>query len=501
MARLEGSGSGPDVAIPAAAMAPADVLDTTAAGPLVIRGGLLRTAAYVAGTALSVLSSALLTRHLGAGGFGRYITVISLITIVGSVTEAGMTNLGVREYTTLHGTARDRLMRDLLGLRLALTLTGVLGATAFAVVAGYADVLVIGTALAGFGLVLTTIQATYTIPLLVEILAGRVSALDLARQTATVAAIVALVIAGADVLPFLAVSVPVGLAVLAATVLIVRRRMPLRPGFNVAGWGRLLRVTAPFALASAVGAVYIYFAVVTMSLVSSAQQTGYFGAAFRVFVVVAAVAGLLVGTAFPLLARAARDDHERLAYALQRLFEVSVIVGAGLALLTVMGAPIAIDVIAGSGFHPAVAVLRIQGIAMFASFLLANWGFALISLRRHRALLVANLIALVASLSLVLALAPAHGARGAAWGTIVGEVALATSYLWALVRANSRLRPELGVAAKVAGAVGVASAVALIPGLSGLALVLSAAVAYLAVIVATRAIPQEITDRLPLLRR
>jgi len=260
-------------------------------------------------------------------------------------------------------------------------------------------------------------------------------------------------------------------------------------------------VAAPFALASAVGAVYIYLAVVTMSLVSSAQQTGYFGAAFRVFVVVAAVAGLLVSTAFPLLSRAARDDHERLAYALQRLFEVSLIVGAGLSLMTVIGAPIAIDVIAGSGFHPAVGVLRIQGIAMFASFLLANWGFALISLRRHRALLVSNLIALVASLGLVLALAPSHGARGAAWGTVAGEAALAAGYLWALVRVNPRLRPELRVAAKVALAVAGASAVALIPGLPSVALVLAAAAAYAAIVVATRAIPQEITERLPFLRR
>jgi O-antigen/teichoic acid export membrane protein len=80
---------------------PADVLDTTQAGPLVIRGGVLRTAAYAVGTGLTVLSAAVLIRHLGSSDFGRYVTIVSLVTIVGSITEDGMTNLGVSEYATL----------------------------------------------------------------------------------------------------------------------------------------------------------------------------------------------------------------------------------------------------------------------------------------------------------------------------------------------------------------------------------------------------------------
>ncbi len=71
--------------------------------------------------ALSVLSAALLTRHLGVVRFGEYTTVLSLVGIVAAVTDAGMSALGTREFAVREGAERDALMRDLLGLRMMLT--------------------------------------------------------------------------------------------------------------------------------------------------------------------------------------------------------------------------------------------------------------------------------------------------------------------------------------------------------------------------------------------
>jgi len=58
------------------------VLDTPDAGPAAIRGAGLRVVSYGAGTLLSVGSAALLFRHLGVSDSGRYVTVLSLVTIV-----------------------------------------------------------------------------------------------------------------------------------------------------------------------------------------------------------------------------------------------------------------------------------------------------------------------------------------------------------------------------------------------------------------------------------
>ena len=109
-----------------------DVLDTPAAGRLIIRGGALRFASYLAVVALSVIPVAILTRYLGVVRFGQYATIISLVTVVSVVTDAGMSGLGTREWAVRKGADRDTLMRDLLGLRIALTLAGVVFAIAVA---------------------------------------------------------------------------------------------------------------------------------------------------------------------------------------------------------------------------------------------------------------------------------------------------------------------------------------------------------------------------------
>ena len=158
------------------------------------------------------------------------------------------------------------------------------------------------------------------------------------------------------------------------TAWLVRGTIPFVPAFDPRAWGRLMRLVLPYAAASAIGAMYVSLVVVLTSLVATQQETGYFSAAFRVFSVLSAVPSLLVASAFPILARAARDDRERLRYALQRLWDTALVIGAGAAVLTAVGAPVAIRVIAGPDYEPSVAVLRIMAGALFASFFVAIWG-------------------------------------------------------------------------------------------------------------------------------
>jgi O-antigen/teichoic acid export membrane protein len=490
----------PDVLNRAPAETSADVLDSTAAGGLIIRGGVLRIAGYVAVVGLSVISFSLLARHLGVARFGEYTTVISLVSVVAAVTDAGMSSLGTREFAVRHGADRAALMRDLLGLRVALTLVGVALATLFALAAGYEPALLAGTVVAGLATVALVLGHTLSIPLAAELRLGALSLLDLARQALTVVGIVVLVAIGAGVFPLLAVTLVVYLLLLPISAALVRGRISMRMELRPRQWLSLLRLTVAFSLATAVGTIYIYTAQILTSLIASAHQSGLFATSFRMFIVLATVPGLLVNGALPLLARAARDDRERLAYALQRIFEVSLILGVATAVGLLAGAQFIVHLLTGPKypqFAGAVPVLRIQGMAMIASFLIATWGFGLISIKRYGSLLVVNAAALAVSCSLTIALAASHGARGAALATVSGEAVLAVGLLMALVRGQPRFRPELAIVPKVALAAAPATAIALAAGVSSLARALLALVAYGLVIALTRTLPREITELIP----
>lgn len=481
----------------AADVSAGDVLDTGAAGGMLLRGGALRLAGYGAGIGLSVLSAAVLTRQLGVARFGQFTTVMSLVAITAAVTDAGMSNIGTREYATLRGAERDALMRSLLGLRVALTLIGVGLTVAFAAAAGYPASLLLGAAAASLATVALVFQHTLSIPLTTDLRLGTLSVLELGRQALLVGGLVALALAGAGLTALLAVSLAVNLALIAPTATLVRGRISTRMALRPADWPPLLRATVAFSLATAVGTIYVYTAQIATSLVASRYQSGLFAVSFRVFIVAAAVPGLLAGAALPVLSRAARDDEERLAYGLRRMFELSLVAGAGAAVTLSAGSGFIVSVIAGPRYAAAGPVLAIQAAAMVASFVVAGWGFGLLSLRLHRGLLLANLAALVVSLGLTLLLAGADGARGAAIATICGEVTLAISSLVAIGRRRPRYRPEPVAVVKVAVAAGLAAAAGFLPAMPSLARAVAAAAVYAVAIAVLRAVPPELRELLP----
>jgi len=462
------------------------------AGPAALRGGALRSGAYAATVLLSLVSAPLLIRHLGIAAFGRYTTVTALVTIISGLTDAGLLNIALREWATRSGEDRRRTMRSLLGIRLELSSAGVALGVAFALAAGYSRTLVLGTLIAGAGMVLQATANVLTTALQGELRFGWASVIDIARQVVVVGLIVALVVAGAGLLPFFAVSIPAGLVTLALTAALVRRWMPLVPRLRGSDRWPLVRDTLPYAAAIAVNTVYFRVTIVVMSLIATARQTGYFATSFRVTEVLVGIPALAIGAAFPILSRAAREDSERFSYATERILDLALIAGTALVLVVVLSAPFVIDVLAGARGAPAAPVLQIQGVALIATFLASAAGFPLLSLRRHGALLVANGGALLANVVLTLILVPVDQARGAAIAAVVAESCLAVGQLVLLLRLRRVRMPLSGpVAVALAGLAGASPL--LVSGLHPVLRTLAGLAIYVVVLMLLGRLPPELS--------
>lgn len=471
---------------------PPDILDSPRAGGMVVRGSVLRVGGYIVGTLLSIVAVPLLYNHLGKHYYGRYAVVIALVATVQGITDIGLGQIGVREYATRHGEDREMLMRNLLGVRVAMTTVGVLGAIAFAAIAGYGGQLVIGTALAGFAMVLTVIQGTFMIPLAAELRLGRATAMDFLRQLLSVLLIVALVLVGAKLLSFLALTIPVSIVVLAATVTVARRMIPLRPSFNRAEWRTLLRAVLPFAAANVIGTLYLRSTIILMPLLTNGSQTSYYALSYQILTVLLALPALTVGNALPILARAARDDAERLTYALSRLFDVMTILGAWIALGLGLGAGFAAFVLSGGPNHATTVVIEIQAIAIVTQFLTGCWQYALLSLHVYRPFPWIAAGALTINVVLTVILVPPLGARGAAIAFTSAEFAGTVATLVVLVRTRPVLRPSPRVPVRVLVAAAAGGAIVLVGGLTSLERCAIGSTVYVVVIVVLRAVPVEL---------
>ena len=471
---------------------PRDLLDTSAAGPTAIRGSLLRTGGYVASAVVGLVSVSLVIRELGVVDFGHYVTVLSLVTLAATLSDAGLTTLAIREYSVRTAGERDRLMANLLGLRLVLTTLGVLGAVAFGLAAGYESRLLVGTLIAGWGILLLVLQGTYAVPLTSMLRLGVVTALDFGRQVLNTLLTLGLVLAGGTLLAFLAVPIPIGIAMLVLTAWLVRGQMPMMPRADLGEWRELLRTLVPLGLATAVGAIYFRVTIITMSLVASEQQTGYYATSYRVLEVVVALPALIVASAFPLLARAARDDTRRLTYAIQRLSEAMTIFGGWVALVIVLGAPFAIEVLTGGGSDPSIPVLQIQAVAIAVVCVATTWWYALLSLGRFDVVVRITSVGLVVVLGTTLLLVPHLEAQGAAIAIVAGDTTQALLAFLVVRRSEAQIRFPVRTTLCVLLGCGLALTTLLVPGLGSLACALIGTAIYVATILALRAMPEEL---------
>ncbi|MGO9487897.1 MAG: hypothetical protein ACLQBB_02575 [Solirubrobacteraceae bacterium] len=475
-----------------------DLLSTSAAGPAAVRGGALRAIGYAAASLVALVSGALMYRHLGVVGSGHYTAALSLVALVAAASDLGLTAVGIRELSVRTGEERDLMTSTLLGLRLLITGVGVLGVSVFALIA-YGQTLAIGVLLAGTGLMFAIWQGTLAIPLMVDLRLGWATLFEFLRQLVLSLLIVALVLAGAGLLPFLAASIPAGIFVLVLMMYVFRGRLPMRIRFVPSDWRALLTPILSYAAAVAAAALYFRMAILIVSLVSTGHQLGYFSVSFNVMAALFVVPAMLVTAAFPIFSRAARDDHARLAYSIERVFEVALIVGAWMTLAIALGSNFAIEVVGGPKFAPAAPILAIQGISVGATFVGTVWSFALLSLARHRTILLFNLWALLAVMIAVAVLASVDGARGAAIGTSSVEVADVFIGYLILIHGRRHLSPSLRVVPKVALAIAIAAAPALIPVSEPARVAISCGL-YLIALLALRALPVELLHLLPLER-
>jgi O-antigen/teichoic acid export membrane protein len=450
--------------------------------------------AFVVTNVLAALGAVLLLRHLGVSEFGRYGTVMALVNIVYGISDAGLSLTGSRELAVRSAVSeRRQVLAHILGMRIVLTAFGVVAAIVFAVAAGYDHALVLGTALAGFGILLGAIQTAMLLPLSVELRNGRVALNDVLRQAVLVLTFGALVILGKGLVDFFAAQIVVGAVLLLATPWLLSREHFVAPRWSRRELRSLMTIAVPVAIANVLGVLYLRLLVVLMSITSnSRQEVGYYVTSTRIVELAAGLPFLLVGVVLPVMTVAARDDRERMGYITSRLTQTMAIGGILIVLFVSFAARPIVLVLGGSTYLGAVPVLQVQCLAMVTVFLASAWNPSLMGMGRVRALVATTATGLATVLVAGLVLIPLLHARGAAIAAVVADLALCLATYVALRRAglgehvHGRSLLRLVVAAAPAVAVG------LVPGEPPIVAGLLAPAVFLGAALLLRAVPSEL---------
>jgi O-antigen/teichoic acid export membrane protein len=381
-------------------------------------------------------------RVLGEAAFGRFVFASTVTALLALGTDLG---LGVWTTRTL---ARDRSDGGRI-VRLGLALRGA-ASIPYALVVG---AVALGTMRGESRAAMALLGAAALVNAFVDHFGAILRGYERFRDEARLNASRALITAGAGLVALSTsrslVALCAGLAAASlvaavqglATILSDLPDRSVKPGGDTALARTALRESLPLWLASLLSV--LYFRVDTLFLRSMAgdAELGSYGAAYRLFEGSMFLPAVVLAVAFPSMARAHAEDPPMRRLLERQVSTLLVAVGLLGAALGLVGGPWIVRVLFGADFARSVASLRV--LALGLPILYLNYGLThfLVARDLGRVTTWLAVMMLALNVTLDLALIPRGKGPGAAWATVLSEMALTACCLGALRWSASCTRP------------------------------------------------------------
>jgi O-antigen/teichoic acid export membrane protein len=463
-------------------------------------------AAIVSGKAMTAVAGLVtimvLTRHLGPKDFGYYRTVLTYCSFAAVLGDCGLYMINLREMSR-PGADGGRVAGNALALRFASTGSVLLAAALLAWATPYDSTVRWGVLIGAA--IYTCLQASdFLISIFQSVLKqGRNAVAEVIGALATLAAVwVLAVTTSAGALPMLAATFLGAVLAMGISWRLAHRLVPFRLRFDAGLWRQFLVAGLPIAGAQVLGMAMLRGHSLLLSLYQPATAVGLYGVPSKLFELATSIPYQFAGLMMPALTAGARNGPQEFGQALKNAVDVAAVYGVGVVLALGPFAPQILTLIAGREFAAGAPALAIIASAVALAGMTHILRFALVACERPRFVLIGDSIACACAFIAYFSLIPRFSFVGAAWGTVVAEVAALICVLAGLKRAGRPL-PSLTNPSKalLSGAMAAAAmlAMARFLGLPWMLTLIAGGGVYVAGLAVTRAIPRSLV--LSVLRR
>ncbi|MDD3002873.1 MAG: oligosaccharide flippase family protein [Candidatus Shapirobacteria bacterium] len=381
---------------------------------------------------ISLITTGLLTRKLGADVYGSYILVTSILLLLDSISDFGTKVIGVKEASGKEGKERNQLFMQVTWARLLTTLIAfILG-------------IILIFSWGGFAL----IKSEVFVALIMIWFTSVAGSLEIIFQT--------------ELRMDLKVLIDIIFPLLFLIILLVwHDPISLMWVFGVylaarilslsIGWKLLKKVLSGFKLeilnkkfvlsflkeSWPMGVYMLIFTGYDRAIDSlmidkfiGIKEVAFYGLAYKIYSNMVQPAYFFVNSVFPVFS--GKSENKR------SLFKWSTLIVLGSLVIIIplayLLAPLMIQILAGSGYESSVIVLRILLIPLFFSYINHLFGFTLIAKGGQKQILILGLITLVVNFTGNLLVIPRFGIVGAAWVTGLSEAVACGLTILALKR-------------------------------------------------------------------
>ena len=471
--------------------APEPAPESLGLGTRALRNTVLVLTAKVVGRLIAVVSVLAMIRGLGEDHYGTFSVLINLTAIVSVVLDLGFNVLFVREGARHHAEIQ-RYMRNVMSLRLIMSLLALVVLAGLVLPLGLGDLL-----LPGFVLMVLTSYATLLRNGLYAVQQLRYEALAVVLESIV---LLALILYGVHyrfgVGYFVwAYAAQYGFSCAYFLVVLAGKRIAF-PGwaFEAALLREWFWKGLPFALTFVLTILYFRIDNPLIYAFRGEHEAAWYGAAYKPIESLLFIPISFLSVVFPVLAIYHRERPQEMLDAISRFYKALLLMGWPTSLgIFVLAHPLT-PLLLGSHFAPAEPAMRILALALGLAFVNNAFIGALNASDRQLSFTWAAGWSLVANLVLNLSLIPLFGYVGSSWATVMTELTLAIAGWILTARYVGRVDvPALSWRILLAGLV-MAVAVSPLSGLGGVRILIPIAVGivvYAAAVLLLRALTED----------
>ena len=383
--------------------------------------------ARLAGAALSLTGTLLIAGELGTQRFGSFSFIFNLLGLLGLFADFETTRVVMTELGRSDDRETSSIVSRFIVFRFALGSVTYLAALAIVWIGPYSSVEIQGIAIGGLSLLIASAAWSLISVCQAKQWLRTVAAAMFAGQIVQFIIIIALnATNNGSLLRYIVPFVLSDVVVLFVILAVIRKPVRIRPRIDVASWRRWLKEAAPFAIGTALGAMYFRIDSLMLTLVldgpASRNAVAIYQIGYKFSDLIAFLAPALIAAMLPALVRTWPRD----AAGFHRTVRQSVVVVFVLSVFAIVAFAVFADPLIRwllddsyrSAQTPARWLVVGQVLNLFTQIVYV----CLITANRRRFYPVVTLLGLVINVGLNLMFIPRYGVNGSAVATVITEV-------------------------------------------------------------------------------
>ena len=374
-------------------------------------------------TGLAVIT--LLTRSLGAEGYGGFTTVTAYLQFFGIIVDFGLTLIAVQMLSS--GEFKEKKLFDnFMTLKVVSSLFIFGLAIIIAWFTNYSDIVKISITIASISFFLNTIQQVYVGWYQKYLIIAKLAIAEVLSKIILLAGVLYIVITRGGLVELMPVLIASSATYLFFSLFFIRDRYRIGFAFDRDVIKEILRRSWPIALGIVFNLIYLKADTIILSFTRSQEEVGIYGASFRILEVLITVPMMILGLLLPQFTKAWTEksiSYWKTLY--QKTYDLLHVLVWPIALGGIIIAAPIMTLIAGSDFASSIPILQILLLALVGIFLSTLFGHLIVSMNIQKQSIWAYGITAFLALLFYLLVIPYFSFWGAALITLAAETGIA----------------------------------------------------------------------------